>query len=163
MDKKRTPRFLSMLCILSFIWGALSIKSAIENLFFENNDLDESSFSFNVNSDSELPSYVQRTIDSIIDFWIVQQDHSILIQSSTLILTLISILGVYLMYSLKKKGFLLYTLSNLLLVIIPFIYYFNNTIGQLYIAFQFFFTAMFIFLYASQLKHMRSNKEVRKL
>jgi len=163
MDKKRTPRFLSMLCILSFIWGALSIKSAIENLFFKNNNLDESSFSFSVNSETELPSYVQRTIDSIIDFWIVQQDHSVLIQSSTLILSLVSITGVYLMYRLKKNGFLVYTISNLLLVIIPFIYYFNNTIGQLYIAFQFFFTAIFIFLYASQIKHMRSNKEVLNL
>jgi multisubunit Na+/H+ antiporter MnhG subunit len=67
------------------------------------------------------------------------------------------------MYQLKSKGFALYTIANLVGVIIPFFYFLGNTIGQLFIAGQFFITALFILLYASQLKHMPKKNEPLRL
>ncbi len=155
LDRIERPRFLLMLTMLSFLGGIISIRNAVKKLFFSDEvDSSETAFNFSIDSNGEVPSFIQKMIDGVIDFWIAEQEYSLIIQSSTLLLTLASLLGVYFMYSLKRKGFLIYVISNLVMVIIPFIYYFNNTIGQLYVSIQFFFTAMFIFLYASQLKYM---------
>ena len=152
-----------LLCILSIINGLWNVKSAVQNLFFESEIDVEAAYDLNMETEGEMPSYVQETIDSLVDFWMVQQDHSVLIQSFTLLLSLLSILGVFMMYKLNKKGFIIYTIANLTLVIVPFIYYFNNTVGQLLIALQFFVSALFILLYASQLKHMRNKNEPIKI
>ena len=157
MVRLERPRFLSLLSLLSFIGGLFSIRTAIKKLFFSDDiDSAENAINFSINSNGEIPSFIQETINGIIDYWLAEQEYTMIIQSSTLLLSIFSLLGVYLMYKLKKKGFLIYMISNLLMVIIPYIYYFNNTIGQLYVSIQFFITAMFIFLYASQLKYMNA-------
>lgn len=163
MDSRRAPKFLTFLCILSFIYGLFSVKSSVQDLFFSN-EADQEDISLNINMDGEaLPSSVQYTIDSAIDFWLMEQEYSYALNISTLALSILSIIGVFLMYKLNNKGFIIYTIANLLLVIIPFIYFFNNTVGQLVIASQFFITALFILLYATQLKYMGKNKEPLKL
>jgi hypothetical protein len=160
MDNRRVPRLLTFLCILSFIGGFISIKSDID-LLRSDKDLynEEVAFNLNIEGDGDLPTFVQRVSESMIDFWLIQKEKPLLLILTTLSLSIVSVLGVFMMYRLNKKGFILYSVSNLILVIIPFIYYFNNTIGQLIIAFQFFFTAMFIFMYATQLKYMTGQME----
>lgn len=160
MDNRRAPRFLTFLCILSFIGAFISIKSDID-LLRSNNEFDSEEFAFNLNieGDGDLPTFVQKATESLIDFWLIQKEQPVWLILTTLSLALVLIVGVFMMYRLNKKGFILYSISNLILVIIPFIYYFNNTIGQLVIAFQFFFTAMFIFMYATQLKYMNGQME----
>lgn len=142
----------------------MSIKSSVENLFYSDEvNSDEVAFNFNFDGEEEVPSYIQETIDSGIDYWLMNQEHSVPLQSVTLILTIISLIGVFLMYKLNNKGFIFYTIANLLLVVISFVYFFNNTVGQLVTAGQFFVTALFILLYASQLKYMSKDKEPLKL
>ena len=160
MDRQKAPRFLAFLCILSFIGGGLSIRSDVKHLFYDSEiDTEELAFNLNIEGDGDMQSFVQKASESIIDFWIEKQNQPKVLTISTLLLALISVFGVFLMYRLNKKGFLVYTISNLLLILISYIYYFNNTIGQVLIAFQFFFTAMFIFMYATQLKYMNVKIE----
>ena len=161
---RKTPRFLVILCLLSLLSGVYTIKSSFEGLFLKDQlDEEEIAMNLNFNSDGEVPSYIQYTIDSLIDFWLMEQEYASILNASTLILALLSLVGVLMMYRLNKKGFILYSSANLLGVIIPFFYFLNNTVGQLFIATQFFVTALFILLYASQLKHMNTNKEPLKL
>lgn len=155
MDRIERPRFLVILSMLSFIGGLISIRSAVKKLFFTDKIDSENAINLSINSNGEVPSYIQQTINGIIDFWIAEQEFTLVIESSTLVLTLASLIGVFFMYRLKKKGFYIYMISNLMMIVIPYIYYFNNTIGQFYVSIQFFITAMFIFLFASQLKYMR--------
>jgi hypothetical protein len=141
-----------------------AIKSSFEGLFLkEQLDEEEMAMELNFNSDGETPSYIQYTIDSVIDYWLMEQEYATVLNISTLILALASLIGVLLMYRLNKKGFIVYSSANLLGVIIPFFYFLNNTVGQLFIATQFFVSALFILLYASQLKYMNANKEPLKL
>lgn len=163
MDSRKTPKFLTFLCVLSIIYGLFSVKSSVQDLFF-NDDANQEDMSFNIDMDGEeLPSSIQYTINSAIDYWLMDQEHSKSISISTLILSILSIIAVFLMYKLNNKGFILYSLANLLMVIISFFYFHDNTVGQIVIASQFFITALFILLYATQLKFMAKNKEPLKL
>ena len=155
MDRQKAPRFLTLLCILSFIYGGFSIKSDLNQLFFNSDvDTEEVAFSLNIEGDGDMQTFIQKASEGIIDYWIEKQDQPKLFTISSLIFAILSVIGAILMYRLNKKGFLIYTISNLLIIIISYIYYFNNTVGQMVIAIQFFFTAMFIFMYATQLKYM---------
>jgi hypothetical protein len=163
MASRNTPRFLTLLCIFSIIGGILAVKSSFTGLFMhEQIDASEMSMNFNYDGEGELPSFVQYITESLLDFWTMQQEYSRVLNASTLLLALISLTGVIMMYRLNSKGFILYSIANLLAVIIPFFYFLNNTIGQLFIALQFFVSALFILLYASQLKYMRKDA-VKKL
>jgi hypothetical protein len=163
MDKRKTPRFLTLLCILSIASGIFAIKSSISNLFFNDEFDEETAYNMQYEISGDTPDFIQYTMDSLIDFWLMQTENSIMLNTSTLLLALISIVGVIWMYQLKSKGFALYAIANLLGVIIPFLYYLDNTVGQLFIAGQFFVTALFILMYASQLKHMRKKNEPLRL
>ncbi len=158
MDRQKAPRFLTLLCILSFIGGGLSIRSDVKHLFYDSDiDTDEVAFNLNIEGEGDMQSFIQRASENVIDFWIEKQNQPKILTISTMLLALISIVGALLMYRLNKMGFLVYTLSNLMIILISYIYYFNNTVGQMLIAFQFFFTAMFIFMYATQLKYMMAK------
>lgn len=163
MDKRKTPRFLTFLCILSLASGIFAIKSSFSNLFLIDEFDAASSYNLNYEISGDTPDFIQYTINSLVDFWLMQHDNSVILNASTLLLALISIIGVIWMYQLKSKGFVLYTIANLVGVVIPFFYFLGNTIGQLFIAGQFFITALFILLYASQLKHMPKKNEPLRL
>jgi hypothetical protein len=164
MDSRKAPRFLTILCLLSLVGGIMSIKSAVTSLFYSDGiNEDEIAFNLNMEGNEQMPSYIQKTMDSVVDFWLMKQEYSVPLQSSTILLSLLSLFGVFLMYRLNSKGFIYYAIANLLLIIIPFFYFFNNFIGQLFIAAQFFISALFILLYATQLKYMVKNKEPLKL
>ena len=155
MIKIERPRFLTLLCLLSTIGALLAIKSAIQGLFFNDEfDKESASYEFNFDSNGEVPSFFQNVIDRLFDFMLLQEENSILLNSSSLILSSIALYGVYLMYRLDRKGFIWFTIPKLLMIIIPFIYFFNNSVGMLFIAGQFFITALFVFMYATQLKYM---------
>ena len=158
MDNRRAPRFLTLLCVLSLIGGLHSIKTDIDLLRSADDfNTEEIAFNLNIEGDGDLPTFVQKATESLIDLWLIQKEQALWMTLTTIALAIVLLIGVLMMYRLNKKGFILYSISNLLLVIIPFIYYFNNTIGQLIIAFQFFFTGMFIFMYATQLKYMNGG------
>ena len=105
-------------------------------------------------SNSELPEQYQNIITSFLDFWIVQQDQFYSIHISRIILLLISLFGVYLMYNLKRNGFYIYTVAQILLVAIPFLYVADNPIGQIMASLQFFIVGLFVFMYATQVKYL---------
>ena len=105
-------------------------------------------------SESELAPQYQNIITSFMDFWIVQQDQFYSIHVTRIILLLISLFGVYLMYTLKRNGFYIYTIAQVLLVAIPFLYVSENPIGQIMASLQFFVVGLFVFMYATQVKYL---------
>ena len=69
----------------------------------------------------------------------------------SLILMMASVMGAVLMWNLRKVGFHLYTSSQLIYLILPFIYFNNETNPFLNII----LTALFVYLYARNLQFMR--------
>lgn len=154
MSEKR-PVFLSALTWLSFLGEGFGLLLVILSFRFSNRHSAEMmEMNMEFSSDSELPEQYQNIISSFMDFWIVQHDQFFSIHFSRILLLLISLFGVYLMYNLKRNGFYIYTVAQVLLVAIPFLYVAENPIGQIMASLQFFIVGLFVFMYATQVKYL---------
>ena len=154
MSKKR-PIFLSALTWLSFLGEGFGLLLVILSFRFSSRHSAEMlEMNMEFSSNSELAPQYQNIITSFMDFWIVQQDQFYTIHVTRIILLLISLFGVYLMYTLKRNGFYIYTIAQVLLVAIPFLYVSENPIGQIMASLQFFIVGLFVFMYATQVKYL---------
>jgi hypothetical protein len=154
MSEKR-PVFLSILTWLSFLGEGFGLLLVILSFRFSSRHSAEIlDVNMEFSSESELHPQYQNIITSFMDFWIVQQDQFYTIHFSRIILLLTSLFGVYLMYNLKRNGFFIYTVAQVLLVAIPFLYVSGNPIGQIMASLQFFIVGLFVFLYATQVKYL---------
>ncbi len=156
--KKRNTT-LTVLCILSFIGGALTIgqaaytyltlektypkqaelfQNAIEQL--EDNGMD-SGFIYNNAKKSII--ILEKTKENLNE-----------ITLATILLALVSLLGVFMMFKLKKDGFYIYTFANLFALLVPLLLIdFEASLTTFYIGLA--ITVLFIVLYAFQLKQMK--------
>jgi hypothetical protein len=154
MSEKR-PVFLSILTWLSFLGEGFGLLLVILSFRFSSRHSAEIlDVNMEFSSESELHPQYQNIITSFMDFWIVQQDQFYTIHFSRIILLLTSLFGVYLMYNLKRNGFFIYTVAQVLLVAIPFLYVSENPIGQIMASLQFFVVGLFVFMYATQVKYL---------
>jgi hypothetical protein len=72
----------------------------------------------------------------------------------SLLLTLLSLLGAFMMFKLKKNGFYIYTFANLFALLVPLaLIDFSATMFMT--AISGIFTIAFIIMYAVNLKHMK--------
>jgi len=128
-EAKQRPVFLTVLCILTFIGSGLIILGYILG-FFALNFIDS------------LPSNLMINDRNISE-----------IEFSEIILYLImgfsSLAGAILMWKLKKIGFWLYTVANILLIIIPCFYNYGSMEILMPIV-----TIVFISMYGVNLKYM---------
>lgn len=67
----------------------------------------------------------------------------------TAVLAAVSLYGAIMMWKLKKTGFYLYTVANIVAAILPIIW-----LGSAFAAMGFIWPVLFIVLYALNLKHM---------
>ena len=154
MSNKR-PVFLSALIWLSFLGEGFGLLLVILSFRFSSRHSAEMlDMNMEFSSNSELPAQYQNIISSFMDFWIVQHDQFFSIHFSRIILLLISLFGVYLMYNLKRNGFYIYTVAQVLLVAVPFLFVAENPIGQIMASLQFFVVGLFVFMYATQVKYL---------
>tara|TARA_R110001583_G_scaffold16737_3_gene68481 strand:- start:24035 stop:24538 length:504 start_codon:yes stop_codon:yes gene_type:complete len=73
--------------------------------------------------------------------------------AANILFALFSLLGVFLMFKLKKNGFYLYSVVNLFWMLVP-IYFIGIEMGMMTLVFAGSITVLFIILYAVNLKHM---------
>jgi hypothetical protein len=151
--REKRPIFLGILSWLSFLGEGFGLLIVILSYRFSGaNSVGNMEMEFNTNG--ELPEQYQKIIYSFMDFWVIQHDQFYSIHISRMILLATSLLGVYFMYNLKRKGFYIYTVAQVLLVAIPFIFLASNPIGQIIASMQFFIVGLFVFLYATQFKYL---------
>lgn len=155
---KKRPSFLTVLCILSFIGsGGGLLSQAYQYATFKS--------TFQTNYDAlatALESMSDAGIDSGFMYEFYENNLIVLEKTSqnlgTIIATtclfgLLSLFGALLMFKLKKNGFYLYSAANLFALLVPLtLIDFNATILITMIGGV--FTALFIILYAVQLKYM---------
>lgn len=127
---------LTILCILSFVGSGFSILGAlIYALFFDE------FLNFYSTNDTEL---YRLMYDSLV---ILSPGYFF----AEFVFTLASLAGVLLMWKLRKTGFHIYTLANILILSLPLFF----SVGGFNFGSLIFFTGPFIALYAFQLKTMR--------
>lgn len=132
--KPKRPQLLTILCIFTFIGSGMGVlgffavlvnyETSMEALKLLYADVPEANFLLNAPQ----------------DFFLV-----------TFILMAFSVFGAILMWNLRKIGFHFYTSSQLIYLILPFIYFNNETNPMLNII----LTALFVYLYSRNLKYMR--------
>ncbi len=140
--KKQRPSQLSLLCILSFIGGGLSILSnlIIYSVF------DQIKIYF---EDGELQNFFGTEID--MGFLLNINPNFFLLQ---IVLFSFSVYGVYLMWNIDFKGFHIYSVSQVLLLIVPEIFIPSLPFPFFEIA----LTVVFILLYFKNLKEVEKEE-----
>ncbi len=140
--KKQRPSQLSLLCILSFIGGGLSILSnlVIYSVF------DQIKIYF---EDGELQNFFGTEID--MGFLLNINPNFFLLQ---IVLFSFSVYGVYLMWNIDFKGFHIYSVSQVLLLIVPEIFIPSLPFPFFEIA----ITVVFILLYFKNLKEVEKEE-----
>lgn len=132
--RPKRPQLLTILCIFTFVGSGMGVlgfftvlvnyEASMEALKVFYADLPEASFLLNAPQ----------------EFFLI-----------TFILMVFSLAGAILMWNLRKIGFHFYTSSQLIYLILPFIYFNNETNPMLNII----LTALFVYLYARNLQYMR--------
>lgn len=157
----KRPTFLTVLCILSFIGCGLGLFSGISG-YFTSKALDNGSMekmmeglgeaSGDANASAEVQegmANVDQAMDALgVDFGAMANNS--LAQG---ILCIVVLIGVLMMWKLKKTGFYVYTASNLAYAACPFIFMGGLAGGMMGILGAI-GPIVFIILYGLNLKHM---------
>jgi hypothetical protein len=135
VEAKKRPTFLTVLCILTFIGSGLGVLSGLIMLIAAGMSDTLSTIPFLGNA-VEAAS-VGGTTYTII----------------SLLLSITSLYGAISMWGLKKMGFYLYLIAQILMLIIPFIFL-PTLVAMAGFIVGIIFTAAFIIMYAVNLKHL---------
>ena len=132
-SKPKRPQLLTILCILTFIGSGMGVFG-----FFMVAVNYENTMEIMRNVYANMPE-AGFLLNTPRDFFLI-----------SFILSASSVLGAILMWNLRKTGFHLYTSSQLINLVLPFIYFGGETNPMLNII----FTALFVYLYARNLQFM---------
>lgn len=132
-QQKKRPDTITVLCVLTFIGSGMGVFSfLILSLFYK-------SLSLYLNESTMTMPEMEVLLNAGIGFFVL-----------SFVCYAVSLFGAIKMWQLKKIGFHLYTIAQLLLLLIPMIF-----IGKEIFSFVgLFFTLLFVGLYGINLKHM---------
>lgn len=156
---KKRPTFITVLCILSFIGsgGFGLLQSVYQYVTFDQTY---------PNKVAQIEEGIQKLEDAGMDsgFFYESAQNGLLVLEKTaenlapmtatnVLFALLSLLGIFLMFKLKKNGFYLYAVANLFWMLVP-IYFIGMEVGMMTLGIAGIITILFIILYAVNLKHM---------
>jgi hypothetical protein len=149
------PTLLTVLCILSFIGGAWSLVSSGMSMTNPMGDVEKLEAQMEEAMDqmgSDGP--VARMLESTMETALRAAEMAVPIGATNMGLAVISLLGVWMMWNLRKMGFYLYTLASIAALAVPLYFLGGGLIAMLSIGLGGFISLVFIILYALNLKHM---------
>lgn len=154
------PVFLTVICIISFVGLGMSIISNLVNLAFGSFSsalypLIQSSFEDALNEiDAAEPTaslFVEQIFNSVLKIFEVMP----VLAGVGLVLAVVALVGVIMMWNLKRTGFWLYSGSKVVMIIYPMILMGANFITTMILLSGFFVAALFITMYGLNLKAMK--------
>jgi len=156
MGKVR-PNGLTALCILSWVWMAFSLPSVVTELNtgrVTEADIREQK---HVILESQTPETIEMmpwVVEESIEMLYISRDNFSTMMIINFVALIIGLIGVFLMFQLRKIGFYMY-IGYSIISIAYWLYYFNGmTFGWIIISTTAIFSALFIILYGTQLKKM---------
>lgn len=154
------PTFLTVLCILSFIGGLWGVVEGFRTGFTDKAQQDLEQARVEIEEamgamQGQESEFAQRIMEQgmIMAEQAAAQAKSLGIVG--LVTSLISLLGVWMMWNLRKTGFWVYTLAALVGLIAPLYFLGFSTMAFIALGFGGLVSIVFIILYAVNLKHMR--------
>ena len=138
-QQNKRPAFLTVLCILTFIGSGFAIISELIVLFLPSSFMEGMQVQF-------ADILGEEKAEEMIASFALQCK----LAPYQLILSILSLAGAILMFQLKRMGFYLYTLAQVLLVVLP-----GLIGGQWSIVGAAFWSVLFIVLYAVNWKSLK--------
>ena len=102
----------------------------------------------------QAPPFVTEMMNSVMEMLEHMAAHWTSMILSTILLAVMSVIGVWMMWNMKKAGFLFYTTAQTLWTLMPFVFIGVNWISVLAVSMNAIITAAFIIMYGLQLKKM---------
>ena len=158
-EPRKRPTLLTVLCILSFVFGAWGVVSSLMSMMNPAGDVEKVQAQMEeamegmegLGADHPMARMMEQGMESAIR----AAEQAVPMGIANLILTIAGLLGVWMMWNLRKQGFYIYTLASIAGLAVPFIFLGGGLITLLAVGFGGFIALVFIILYALNLKHMR--------
>jgi len=153
------PTFLTVVCIISFVGLGLAIVNNLSTLAFSSAslslyDLIQGNLEMALDQASVTDPAAVKILENIFDSVLKLIAILPLFAGIGLICSIIALTGVIMMWNLKKIGFFLYSSAKVILVFIPVILIGYNFISIMISMSMLIGAALFITLYALNLKSM---------
>lgn len=152
------PTLLTVICILSFIMGAWGIISSISTITKDQTAALEQIRAQMEESKAQLGDQADgvagRMMDSAVEIAERSAENAKPMGIAGIVLSLLSLVGVWQMWNLKKNGFWLYLLATVLGLAVPLYFLGGSMMAIATVGFVGFFSLIFIILYAVNLKYM---------
>jgi len=155
-QKNRATGFLLVLCILTFVGSGFAFLSSLVT-FFTSPDQQLASLNQTqhiMDDAGRMPGFFQDFFGGMMEFNYAMLEHYYLYNGLTLLTTIGLLIGAILMLKLQRKGFLIYTISSLVQLVLPLILIVNYASITI-VVFGGIFSILFVVLYSMNLKHMR--------
>ena len=157
-EKKQRPALLTVIGILSFVGLGYRILTGVINATLGTVTSSISPFLNDVFQNeadiSDAPEPIQKLIHGIFDAVTKLLANITGIYITVVVLSIVALLGVIMMWQLKKGGFYLYAAARVLIILVPFIFIGYNLISIIWFSSGLIFAALFIILYGLNLKEM---------
>ena len=157
--QKERPTFLTVLTIITFVISGIMLLSSLYGMFTFNELDAKNQLEITIaNSESTSASLPAWAIDLQEDSYILMEES---IEKNTifswfgLLSCLLSLVGAYLMYNMKKVGFHAYVISKFV-GLIPLAFVTISFGVTLTYGFIIFFSLAFVIMYAVNLKHFKN-------
>jgi hypothetical protein len=156
------PTLLTIICILSFLFGIWGVWGGVQSAFTDKPQRDLETTKAELEKTLASPEVqgpgaemVAKMGEQAIAMGEKSVENAKPIGYSSIVLSIVSLLGVWWMWNLQKKGFWLYTLATVVGLITPFIFLGGGMMTLLGVGFLAVISIIFVILYAVNLKHMR--------
>ncbi len=143
MQEPKRPQFLTVLCILSYIWSGFIILCLILGLAFSGLIFEFVEKAVNGDGDMHMNEMQIQGMGKLIE---MGQGTFVAIMGAYIVAMIISLLGVIKMWKLQKAGFYFYSVINGLGIIYGI--YDGSYVGSI-------LSLAFIVMYGTNLKHMK--------
>lgn len=154
-EPKKLPEMINVLTILTFVGSGLALVSSLLTFALAKRSYDSGMAAQEKMADA--PSWVrglqgsdpvgalQRSYDNRVPIFILG-----------LLGAILCIVGAAQMRKLKKTGFYIYLIGEILPLVVTFIFIGASAVSGFVLGFSVLFIAVFIILYATQLKHLKN-------
>lgn len=154
VQENKRPTFLTVLCILTFVGVGISIVSSIIGA------LAVSAASAMLDTATSMANSTGTEMDNVTNAAVTAADslakNGMMYYILLIVCALICFVGAFMMWKLKKTGFYVYVVGELVPVILPFIFFGGfGILGGFALVLGLIFPIAFIIMYGLNLKHLK--------
>jgi hypothetical protein len=161
VDVPKRPTFLTVLCIITFIWSGYTVLTSLAGIFtsnsFDQEEWQEISIQVSESmdqADSQAQEMMEMAMDAVASTIAAGIENAMLLGIIGFLAAGLSFFGAFQMFKLKKMGYYIYILSKVVGVFIPVIILGLNLITGIMYGVGLLIALVGIILYGINSKHL---------